>query len=171
MPEIQERCPHGNIKILLGNGTYIIREYYNNGKLREECYYKGGKREGAYKSYYENGKLRMKCSYKDGKQEGTYEGYYENGKLRAKCSYKDGKLEGAFERYYDDGQLNVKCNFKDGKKEGLCQIWDDEGNVTITIYKNGEALTKELKPNDAIDIHKLLGAVMDNFEQQKVMEI
>ena len=50
-------------------GKYL--EYYDNGQVRYDIFYKNNKEEGRYLEYYSNGNLKFKGIYKDGKQEGS----------------------------------------------------------------------------------------------------
>ena len=48
---------------------------------------------GEYKEYYENGQLRYQSFYKDGEMDGEYKEYYGNGQLACQGFYKDGVLQ------------------------------------------------------------------------------
>jgi len=74
--------------------TTICKYWYENGQLREEFYYKNGKRDGDYKIWYTNGQLAEECFYKNGEKDGTYKYWHENGQLREECYYKNGELDG-----------------------------------------------------------------------------
>ena len=60
----------------------MVKEYYNNGKLKFEGFYKNNKRDGIGKEYYDNGKLKFEGEYKDGKRKGYGKEYdYNTGKI------------------------------------------------------------------------------------------
>jgi antitoxin component YwqK of YwqJK toxin-antitoxin module len=58
-----------------------------------------GKLEGEFKDWWENGQLFVQSFYKDGKEHGEYKRWYSNGQPWAHCTYKDGK------RTYKDDEL------------------------------------------------------------------
>ena len=73
---------------------------------------------GECKEYYENGQLWCQSFYKDGKMDGEYKWYYEKGKLRCQKIYKDGKLDGEYKEYYGNGKLMCQRFYKDGERDG-----------------------------------------------------
>ena len=51
------------------------------------------KKNGLYKEYYSGNKIKEECNYKDGKKDGLYKRYRDNsldGKIEEECNYKDG---------------------------------------------------------------------------------
>jgi len=48
----------------------VKKEYYDNGMLKSERYYKDGKLDGSCRFYTETGKLWATEDYKDGKRWG-----------------------------------------------------------------------------------------------------
>ncbi len=70
----------------------VKKEFYPDGKLKSETYYKNGKLEGIAKIYDENGQLLDEENYKNGEAEGIRRGYYENGKLKLEINYKNGEV-------------------------------------------------------------------------------
>ena len=55
---------------VFGQEPEVKREYWENGKLRNEIHYKDGKRNGLWTTWHESGKKSSEYMYKDGKQEG-----------------------------------------------------------------------------------------------------
>ena len=49
-------------------------------------------RVGLYKDYYENGVLKKEEFYKNGKLEGVVKGYHRDGDLKFETSYSNGQL-------------------------------------------------------------------------------
>ena len=44
----------------------VTREYWDNGKLKKETYYKNGKEEGVITVWYKNGQKWFEGTFKDG---------------------------------------------------------------------------------------------------------
>jgi antitoxin component YwqK of YwqJK toxin-antitoxin module len=73
-----------------------------------------GKKDGEYKLWWDDGKLRQHCFYKDGKEEGEYKEYYHDGKLYKHCFYKDGKEDGEYKEL--DEETVIEYSEKGGFK-------------------------------------------------------
>ncbi len=105
---------------------------------KEEYILRYAKEEGEYKNWWGNGQLKAQCYYKDGKEEGEYKWWYQNGQLEAQCYYKYGKEEGECKWWYANGKLKSQCCFKEGYKEGKFKLWRENGElIEYKIYKYG----------------------------------
>ena len=60
-----------------GEVQRIAKEYYQNGQLKSEWFYKDNVLE-SIKHYYESGELQWELKYVAGKQEGIAKEYYES---------------------------------------------------------------------------------------------
>ena len=47
---------------------------------------------GLVKEYYDNGKIKKETNYKDGKKNGSWTLYWENGQLQRQTKWVNGKL-------------------------------------------------------------------------------
>jgi len=90
----------------------IVKDYYEDGKLKFEIHYKGGRFEGISKYYYENGKLISEAKFKNGKLEGISVIYYESGALNSEINYKNGEMEGSSKFYLENGKICSEVWFK-----------------------------------------------------------
>jgi len=63
-------------------------------------------RNGQYRFWNENGKLKTECVYKEGKKDGLFATYWENGKIKRQDTYLNGELTGG--KCFDDKGLEVK---------------------------------------------------------------
>ena len=66
-------------------------DYWDNGQLKKQSYYKNGEREGTWVGYHKNGQLSFKGNYKNNKREGTWVTYYKDGQLMEKSDYRNGE--------------------------------------------------------------------------------
>ena len=120
----------------------IVREYYENKKIKGELPCKNGKREGVAKIYYRNGKLKEETPYKKDKKEGMGRMYYENGKLQGDCTFKNDKKEGIVRIYYENGKLWVEFPVKNDKKEGYASVYTKNGKFCGKIlYRNDKSVS------------------------------
>lgn len=130
-----------------------ITRYRNNEIIINETinrYNKEGKREGTWKEFYKNGKVKEEKNYLDGKLNGLFKIYNEEGKLLETLYYKNGQVDLSGEEYeidvnikedYDEyGNLLFQGSFKNEKPVGTHRWFDDKGNVikskTYNIYGN-----------------------------------
>ena len=104
----------------------LVKEFYDDGKLKREYNYKNNKRDGIGKEYDEEGKLWSEWNYKNGEKDGISREYYNNGKLRAENNLKNGKPEGLCRLYYENGKLYAEADHKDDK--ALVKGYYESGN-------------------------------------------
>lgn len=96
---------------------------------------------GEFKEYYKDGQLKEQCFYKNGKKEDEYKEYYENGVLKKQCFYKNQLRQGECKEYYDTGQLHELCYYKNEIREGRQELYDINGEITkLKFYKNGKTI-------------------------------
>lgn len=99
----------------------------------------GGILQGEQKEYYPNGNLCSQYFYKSGKLEGERKVWHNNGNLCSREFYKDGKLEGEVCQWYDDGRLANKKYYKNGKLNGVSKQWFDNRHLWChNFHQNGE---------------------------------
>ena len=137
-----------NLKISYKDGNFD-GDYYRywdieHKKIKEHYFYKNGKRDGFQEEYYENGMLKEKCFFKDGN--GYCEEYDERGILRKKSLYKNGKLDGYTEEYDENGVLRKKSFYKKGELDGTCVEYDEHKHpIKRSVYKNGKFIEDNTK--------------------------
>jgi antitoxin component YwqK of YwqJK toxin-antitoxin module len=94
----------------------IIKEHYPDGKLKQECSFKEGLKDGYERVFMNNGDRVMESEYKEDKLHGEHKRYFQN-RLILECNYKDGILEGDYKAFnMITGKLEEHCVYKDGVK-------------------------------------------------------
>ncbi len=150
----------------------IRKSYHDNGKIRSEVSYKGGKKNGLAKDYYATGQLRLEMNYKDGEKDGESKMYYENGKLFRITPYKGGLIDGIQKKYRENGDLMSEAPFKLDKpglglkeytlqnklKEGYPEIKIKEIN---TLSLNNEFTLEISLSEKAKNVKFYLGQLVD----------
>ncbi len=106
--------------------------YYDNGKISEEGVWENNRWVGSYKYYYENGQISNEFTYNDqGKREGAQKYYHPNGKVMIEGSWKDGKEAGLLKKYNEDGSLKSEENYADGKMDPATSKFYDKKDAPI----------------------------------------
>ena len=77
-----------------GKAEGLQQTWWENGRLKEEAYYKNDVFHGKFKEYDTNGMLTRDNNYVDGHEEGKQKMWYDNGKLRANYVVKNGRIYG-----------------------------------------------------------------------------
>ncbi len=76
----------------------------------------GTEGEGKWKDWHENGKLSEQCFYKNGKKEGECKTWWANGKISYHYFRKNGKIDGEFKEWDTSGNLTSSKIYKDGRE-------------------------------------------------------
>lgn len=147
-----------------GNGKIYLQEFYRDGQPEEEhkywdedgrlqnvVSYKNGKLDGETKSWYSNGQISTQEFYRDGTPEGEHKSWHENGVLNGRLLYQDGIVK-EMTRWFDDGNLEGLLIWQSGTSQ--YKFWDIEGNLwKHDIYRNGLCETKEWYHNGQLRVH------------------
>lgn len=87
---------------------YEIIKYYSNGKIKENVYYRAGKKNGKIAYYYPNGQFQKIYSLHNNLYEGLCKFYYYSGKIMGKGTFREGYLIGKISKYDKNGNLKEK---------------------------------------------------------------
>ena len=133
-----------------------FRLYWENGNLKYEWYYKGGKQDGISKSWWPSGQIKNIQNYKNGSLHGLLQGWYENGSPRVLHdeqtsgirSFDKGRKDGEWIDYYKSGQVWMKKTFNKGKLLSE-KYWNRDGSVgNKSCHKEGERKQyRKINPN------------------------
>jgi len=121
----------------------LVKEFFLDGAIREEVYYKDGKKEGVAKLYNKKGIMRGEFNFKNGKQDGLNRTYFPDGERLKEITFKDGRLEGINREYAKDGRLLFEANFKDDKQDGITTIYHPDGGKTVSVYNKGKLVSEK----------------------------
>ena len=133
-------------------------EFYENGRLKQETFYKQRKiegpsrfyteagdllseawfiedqREGIYRQFYPSTALYSQQFYQNGQWHGRQEFYFENGSPHVMLHYEQGILEGAVTIYNPAGALIRELHYHEGKRHGVEHLWDNQGTLLIECH-------------------------------------
>lgn len=118
----------------------LVKEYYPNNKLRSECVYYLGKRNGHYYGWYENGNKWFERFYSNGTKTGTHVGWFEDAQQMFFYNFDNkGAYHGAVLDWYANGVLANHFNYSHGKEEGSQKTWAIDAKLKANFHTvNGE---------------------------------
>jgi len=95
----------------------MVRQYYKNGKLKQETPFINGKKDGIGKEYYPNGILMSVAHFTNDTVDGVEKTYNKDGILQEETPFKNGKMNGADISYNPDGKtIGFEIIYKDNKE-------------------------------------------------------
>lgn len=131
------------VRNLNNNNSWEVLDLYMSGKKQMRGYFEIDKKtkvqikQGKYIQYYENGNIKNVCFYKDGLNIGKEIGYYESGKIDSEIIY-DEKGRIIDEKYFkEDGSISVfqKPEFKGGQR-AMYNFMGAEAQYPELLQKN-----------------------------------
>ena len=117
----------------------IVREYFDNGRIKSEIEAKGTLRHGITKNYSKTGILLSEVNFVNNKKEGPAVNYYASGKVHTRLMYKNGVKDGESIWYYESGKVFRINPFKNDKLNGTQKFYFENGKVMAEVpYMNGQ---------------------------------
>jgi len=87
---------------MLDSGVIYSREWWENGQLRTEEFYKNEKKDGVCRWWGKTGQLRYEESFINGERDGICRHWDEKGKLQEERHFVMGKLVGVCREFSDN---------------------------------------------------------------------
>ncbi len=126
------------------------RDWFENGQIKRESFWKNGVEHGVSSVWDENGQKRLEQTIKDGKLDGLRTEWYENGQLEHESNWESGnEIEGTY--YHENGQKDFSyIEGTDGRNrqsseydesgqiKSVVETLDDGIFLTTTYYENGQ---------------------------------
>jgi antitoxin component YwqK of YwqJK toxin-antitoxin module len=107
--------PEGITREYHENGSLMAEEYYRNGALMsKKGYDASGTLMTCLKEYYDNGHLRNETDF----VEGICNEYYKSGAIKIEARFKDKKPHGLIKEYYEEGILAAEDGYEHGRHVG-----------------------------------------------------
>ena len=123
------------------------KEFYPNGSVKREAYFKNGLPCGTVKTYDKEGRLISQEEYKNGLKDGKTKrfNFIHNIPTEEQLSYKDGFLHGSRKLFGPDGKLLMSEEYRNGKRDGDVKHFNSEGSMEVKAeYKNGKKHGKRI---------------------------
>jgi len=158
-----------------GNGN--VTEYYHDGQIKFESYYKIGLLSGISTDYYEDGTLMAITTYKEGVYDGTSKSYHKNGQVQLDAQFENGKPTGTIYQYDPAGNLIMSgdhaellaSNSADGywSKEDKDRLTQANEYYSTGNFKMAIPILEDLKIKypDYATTYNLLGSIY--YQQNK----
>ena len=103
------------------------------------------KSNGLIKEYYEDGSVKEEVFFVNGVKEGSRKIWYANGKISKSGVMKDDRWHGEYKEWYSTGEPKVSGHYFEGKQDGEWKFYDKEGNALPDLFfKNGVETTRKL---------------------------
>jgi uncharacterized protein len=171
--------PEGTKKtegIYTTEGKIKLWKYYDTyGNLTEEENYDNkGRIQGSVKNYYKNGKVKNEVMYADDKPEGYFVSYHMNGKVMTEGWYKAGVMTGYWNSYYADGTPENKLYYYEGNLQGYQQYFHVTGILDKEEFFDKEVLTKVIyydslaAVTEIIELKNGTGNYISHYSNKKV---
>ena len=169
--KIVKRYNNGTIQYegYVVNNTFdsIYKEYYPNGVLKEEGFYKDCKYKFNNRSVYKSscGVGSEKDSIRYGTRNGEWKDYYETGRLKSTTNYFCGIEQGNFFYYYENGAIST-VDFYDAGDLNISQEYNENKTLEEIIYYDKKFINgKRYKTTRTIEFYQ-----NGNFKNETIVE-
>lgn len=126
-----------------GKRNGLFRQYYDNGKIQEETFYKDNMKHGMSRWNNKAGQRIAEYNYENGNFSGIQRTYFENDTLQSEVNYVDNVLSGESKEFFRNGNLKLSGIYREGLKDGSWTEFNELGKVQrVTKYKAGNVLKK-----------------------------
>jgi hypothetical protein len=154
----------------------LHREYYQDGRLKMEVFYKNGKKHGVETWWHDHAKgcPMMEKYYDQGMLEGPVIHYGKNCKKTLIENYRHGIKEGWEFEYYDNGNIKAEGYYKKGYLEGMYRVYDKNGKFLYESrgFVSDEALIDDPTPDTSeFSIYHILKRNRSRLQRVIVMDL
>ena len=106
----------------------IWKEFWSNGDLKSEVFYKNNKKQGLEINWYDEPDcVELEAYYKDGMLDGPSIYYTKKCKKHVFQTFKNGLKEGLELEYYPNGHIKAEGKYKKGNLDGYYRVYDKNG--------------------------------------------
>jgi len=136
--------------------SILSKDYYPDGKLKEEGTWNSLGWIGAYKYYHPNGKLYYEWVYdQSGKRTGRQRYYFDNGNVMFDGEWNAGNEAGLIMEYFENGSLRSEKFFNNGKLD----------TTSVKIYAQKEVKVVQPKEEVKPPVIGELGVIKDGYNK------
>jgi TonB family protein len=127
--------------IEIKDNTYIVRDYYINGKLQMLGHYSSIEpkiKNGQFLYYDTYGNVLDEINYKNDIKDGYSISYYKNNFLFSEGNYSIGYKNGLWKYYHNNGNLEREITYNNGTVDGTCYHYDlNNKKIFKTVVEKG----------------------------------
>jgi len=124
-----------------------IHNWFKNGVRHLVQSYQYNIKNGLFSEWYENGKLKYECNFINGCKDGLERIYYYNGQRKLYVNYSRGVMNGKCNTWHMNGKVEIECNFYQGILYNDYKKWSKYGD--LILFK--KYYNVHIKPIDEID--------------------
>ena len=104
-----------------------------------------GPKSGLIKEYFEDGSIKEETVYFNGVKEGKRKVWYRSGQLYKSGTMKSDRWHGKYQEWYENGTPKLAGKYLEGKQDGEWIFFDKEGNSMPALhFENGTEITRKL---------------------------
>lgn len=133
-------CQHQQAENAAAAAPLEKTEVYGTGQVSRRYQEINGKKEGKMTDYYPDGKLKAERWFKDDKQIGRTLLYYPNGSVKEVQYYQDGRKEGGDTLFYENGRVEFTVQYHQEKKNGYLRKWTPTGDLVVEVKYEMDSL-------------------------------
>lgn len=106
-------------------------ERFETGAVSRRVQIVNGKKEGKMTDFYPDGKLMAERWFKNDTQEGRTVIYYPGGQIKEVQYYIGGRQYGGDTIWYENGQIQFTVMLENDEKNGYLRKWSPEGQLVF----------------------------------------
>ncbi len=126
----------------------IWKEFWSNGDLKSEVFYKNNKKQGLEINWFDEPDcVELEAYYKDGMLDGPSIYYTKKCKKDLFQTFKNGLKEGLELEYYPNGHIKAEGKYKKGYLDGYYRVYDKNG--VFSFESRSSENETNLQPNIA----------------------
>lgn len=122
--------------------SYERIERLESGAVTRRVQIVNGKKEGKMVDYYSDGKLMAERWFKNGVQEGKVMIYHPSGKIKEVQYFRQGMQQQGDTIWYENGQIQFTVTLENDKKNGYLHKWSPEGNLIFECRYSHDTLVE-----------------------------
>lgn len=142
----------------------IWKEFWPNGDLRSEVFYKNNKKQGLEILWFDEPDcVELEAYYKDGVLDGPSIYYSKKCKKEFFETYRNGLKDGLELEYYSNGRVKAEGKFKKGNLDGYYKVFDKNGSFSFESRSTDNETN--LAPNIADTVKSVVFNVLKRNKQ------
>ena len=117
-----------------------VKNYFGNGKLKEEGWMTGSIKVDYWFFYFENGQKQAEGSFDNNIKNKYWKFYSAAGKKEKEGRFAAG-LENGWWIFYENNKVKRKAEYAKGKLHGYVFYYSDKGDISLAQkYNNGNKI-------------------------------
>lgn len=119
-----------------------VKNYFNNGILKEEGWLTNNQKTDFWKFYHKNGNLKKEGHFKNNLETKYWYFYTRNFVSEKEGHFTNGQKNNWWLFYDAAGNVNHKCQLKNNEKNGYCLLYRKKKIIKASKYKDGKKINE-----------------------------